>query len=96
MILTLIEPDFNLDSSQDETYDLDLIRWSSSAATVTMGNADGQTHEFDPRPLSLRETGPSTGIFQIIIETPESLDGDSLQRGEEIDLEYTDWGPSGG
>ena len=95
MILTLIEPDFNLDSSQDETYDLDLIRWSSSAATVTMGNADGQTHEFDPRPLSLRETGPSTGIFQIIIETPESLDGDSLQRGEEIDLEYTDWGPSG-
>ena len=97
MILTLIEPDFDLDSSQDETYDLDLIKWSSSAATVTMGDADGDdiAGAFDPEPLSFRETGPSTGIFQIIIEIPQVLDGSSLQRGEEIDLEYTDWGPSG-
>ena len=95
MILTLIEPDFDLDSSQNETYDLDLIKWSSSAATVTMGDADGQIGAFDPEPLSFRETGPSTGIFQIVIEIPQELDGDSLQRGEEIDLEYTDWGPSG-
>ena len=95
MILTLIEPDFDLDSSQNETYDLDLIKWSSSAATVTMGDADGEIGAFDPEPLSFRETGPSTGIFQIVIEIPQELDGDSLQRGEEIDLEYTDWGPSG-
>ena len=95
MILTLIEPDFDLDSSQNETYDLDLIKWSSSAATITMGDADGQISEFDPEPLSFRETGPSTGIFQIVVEIPQELDGDSLQRGEEIDLEYTDWGPSG-
>ena len=97
MILTLIEPDLDLDSSQNETYDLDLIEWSSSAATVTMGdaNADEVRGAFDPEPLSLRETGPSTGIFQVVIEIPEELDGSSLQRGEEIDLEYTDWGPSG-
>ena len=60
MILTLIEPDFDLDSSQNETYDLDLIKWSSSAATVTMGDADGEIGAFDPEPLSFRETGPST------------------------------------
>ena len=95
MILTLIEPDFDLDSSQNETYDLDLIEWSSSAATVTMGDADDAISDFDPEPLSFRETGPSTGIFQIVIEIPQELDGSSLQRGEEIDLEYTDWGPSG-
>ena len=95
MILTLIEPDLDLDSSQNETYDLDLIKWSSSAATLTMGDADGAINDFDPEPLSFRETGPSTGIFQIVIEIPQELDGDSLQRGEEIDLEYTDWGPSG-
>ena len=97
MILTLIEPDFDLDSSQNETYDLDLIKWSSSAATVTMGDADGDdiASAFDPEPLSFRETGPSTGIFQIVVEIPQVLDGSSLQRGEEIDLEYTDWGPSG-
>ena len=95
MILTLIEPDFDLDSSQNETYDLDLIKWSSSAATVTMGDADGEERAFDPEPRSFRETGPSTGIFQIVVEIPEELDGSLLQRGEEIDLEYTDWGPSG-
>ena len=95
MILTLIEPDFDLDGSQNETYDLDLIKWSSSAATVTMGNADGEIGAFDPEPLSFRETGPSTGIFQVVVEIPQVLDGSSLQRGEEIDLEYTDWGPSG-
>ena len=95
MILTLIEPDFDLDNSQNETYDLDLIKWSSSAATVTMGDADGEIGAFDPEPLSFRETGPSTGIFQVVVEIPQVLDGSSLQRGEEIDLEYTDWGPSG-
>ena len=95
MILTLIEPDLDLDSSQDETYSLDLIEWSSSAATVTMGNADGAIGDFDPTPLSFRETGPSTGIFQVVVGVPQALEDSSLQRGEEIDLEYTDWGPSG-
>ena len=97
MILTLIEPDLDLDSSQNETYDLDLIKWSSSAATVTMGDADGDdiASAFDPEPLSFRETGSSTGIFQIVVEIPQELDGSFLQRGKEIDLEYTDWGPSG-
>ena len=44
---------------------------------------------------TLEKTGDSTGIFQIVIEIPEELDGDRLERGEEIVLEYTDWGPSG-
>jgi hypothetical protein len=95
MILTLIEPDLDLDNDQAETYDLDLIEWDSDAATVTMGDADGEGGAFDPEPLNFRETGDSTGIFQIIIEIPEVLQGDRLERGEEIILEYTDWGPSG-
>ena len=95
MILTLIEPDLDLDNDQAETYDLDLIEWDSDAATITMGDADGEGAKFDPEPLNFRETGDSTGIFQIVIEIPEILDGDSLERGEEIILEYTDWGPSG-
>jgi hypothetical protein len=95
MILTLIEPDFDLDNDQAETYDLDLIEWDSDAATVTMGDQDGEGATFDPEPLNFRETGDSTGIFQIVIEIPESLAGDNLERGEEIVLEYTDWGPSG-
>jgi len=95
MILTLIEPDFDLDNDSAESYDLDLIEWDSDAATITMGNLGGNAAFFDPEPSSFRETGDSTGIFQIVIEIPESLDDDSLERGEEIVLEYTDWGPSG-
>ena len=99
MILTLIEPDFDLDNDQAETYDLDLIEWDSDAATLSMGDKGGsESNEgaaFDPEPLNFRETGDSTGIFQVVIEIPEALDNDPLERGEEIVLEYTDWGPSG-
>jgi len=99
MILTLIEPDFDLDNDQAETYDLDLIEWDSDAATLTMGNLGGTDSNsgaaFDPEPSNFRETGDSTGIFQIVIEIPSELGGDKLERGEEIVLEYSDWGPSG-
>lgn len=95
MILTLIEPDFDLDNDQAETYDLDLIEWDSDAATVTMGNSGGEASSFDPEPTDFRETGDSTGIFQTIIEIPEELDGDRLERNEGITLEYVDWGPAG-
>ena len=96
MILTLIEPDLDLDNDQAETYDLDLIEWDSDAATVTMGDAGGSAAAFDPEPTTFRETGDSTGIFQIVIEIPEVIEGtERLERGEEIVLEYTDWGPSG-
>ena len=95
MILTLIEPDLNLESDEAETYDLDLIEWDSDAAAVTMGNAVGYAANFDPEPSDLRETGDSTGIFQVVVEIPEELAGDRIERGEAIELEYTDYGPSG-
>ena len=95
MILTLIEQDFDLDNDQAETYNLDLIEWFSGAATTTMGNHGDDPAAFDPEPSNLRETGIDTGIFQIIIEIPESINDAGLERGEEIELEYTDWGPSG-
>jgi hypothetical protein len=60
-----------------------------------MADADGEGAAFDPEPLNFRETGDSTGIFQIVIEIPDELEADKLERGEEIVLEYTDWGPSG-
>ncbi len=46
-------------------------------------------------PSNFRETGDSTGIFQVVVEIPKELDNDTLERGEEAILEYTDWGPSG-
>ena len=97
MILTLIEPDFDRDNDGAESYTLDLIEWDSDAATTTMGNyaGSGAQAAFDPEPSLLRETGDSTGIFQVVIEIPDTLVGELLDRGEQIDLEYTDWGPAG-
>jgi hypothetical protein len=97
MIMTLIEPDFDLDNDGAETYNLDLIEWDSDAATITMGQKGGSENvaAFDPEPSNFRETGDSTGIFQIVVEIPKALSKDNLERGEEAILEYTDWGPSG-
>ena len=94
MILTLVEPDFDLDNDVSEIYDLDLIEWDSDAATLTLGDLGGEGAAFDPEPLNFRETGDSTGIFQIVVEIPEKLHDDYLERGEAVLLEYTDWGPS--
>jgi hypothetical protein len=91
MILTIIEPDWDLDNDGAQSYDLDVIEWDSSAQTTTIGS----TSAFDPEPSAFRETGDSTGIFQVVIEIPSTLDSTNLERGEQIDLEYTDWGPSG-
>jgi hypothetical protein len=62
-----------------------------------MGNLGGATNQaaFDPEPANFRETGDSTGIFQIVIEFPKILSNDRIERGEEVILEYTDWGPAG-
>lgn len=95
MILTLIEPDLDLDNDQAETYTLDLIEWDSDAATISMGPRGGEAAAFDPEPTAFRETGDSTGIFQTIVEIPEELDEDRLERNEAITMEYTDWGPAG-
>ncbi len=90
MIVTLIDPDLDLDSGTRETYTLDLIKWDSDAGTKNLSEGI-----FDAEPGSLRETGPSTGIFQVVISVPKAIDNDRLERGEEIKLEYTDYGPSG-
>ena len=94
MILTLIEPDFNLDSDETESYPLNLIEWDSDAGILALG----ESTNFDPEPSALRETGDNTGIFQVVIEVPEKLPdnlGEALERGEQIDLEYIDYGPAG-
>jgi len=100
MILTLIEPDFDKDADSAESYDLDLIEWDSDAATCTIGDKKTEggcetTDTWDAEPSVLRETGDSTGIFQVVLEIPQTLDQNNLERGEEIVMEYTDWGPSG-
>ena len=76
-IITLIEPDLNLDSDSTETYTLDLIEWDSDAGTATL--ADGV---FSATPSNLLETGPDTGIFQVVVSIPDEIDGDKLNAAK--------------
>ena len=89
-IITLIEPDLNLDSDTSETWSLDLVNWDSDA-----GDRNLSDDIFDANPAGFRETGDNTGIFQTVIEIPQSIGNDALERGEEIVLEYQDNGPAG-
>ncbi len=95
MILTLVEPDLDLDSQTAETIPLDVVEWDSHAFKGTMGPLGGQTSAFDAQPGTFVETGKDTGIFQAVIKIPAELQNNLLERGEQIQLEYTDWGPAG-
>ena len=89
-LLTLIEPDLNLDSDGQETLPLTIIDWESDADDTNLLNG-----AFGAVPSNLRETDVNTGIFQVVITIPEEINGNALERGEEITLIYTDDGPSG-
>ena len=94
MILTIIDLDLNLDGDSAENYDLDLIEWSSNAATLTVGDLGGQIDSFDPEPLHFRETGDNTGIFQVVLEIPQYIGSILVPEGESITFEYDDWSPA--
>jgi len=94
IIVSVIDPDMNLDTGSTETYNLDLINWDSDAGDVDL---DDSSTGFDPEPNGLRETGANTGVFQSVIEFPATVSSTStsVDRGEKVTLEYTDYGPSG-
>ena len=89
-IITLIEADLNLDSESVETWDLDLVNWDSDAGKVTLNDS-----VFGAVPAGFRETGANTGIFQVNISIPREIGNTVLERGEQIELEYIDFGPAG-
>ena len=91
-LITLIEPDLNLDSSVEDNVKLSLIQWDSDAYDGEAGIGHG---DFGAVPQSLRENGANSGIFHVVITIPEDIDNIALERGEEITLTYNDQGPSG-
>ena len=91
-LLTLIEADLNLDSGTIDNVGLERINWDSEAYDGSLADARA---DLGPVPTNLRETGENTGIFQVVITISEKIGSNSLERGEEITLTYTDNGPSG-
>ena len=93
-IITIVDPDLNLDYDTVESYTLNLVEWDSDAGEVNLGSTNTA---FDAEPSAFRETGENTGIFQTVIEIPATVGASAtvVDQGEKIDLEYVDYGPSG-
>jgi len=92
VVITLTDPDLNLDAASSESYAMTMIEWDSSASSSTLLNDS----EFANNPSSLEETGDDTGVFQTVTTIPTaSLDGTTIDYGESVTLTYVDVGLSG-
>ena len=94
MIVTIIDPDLNLDHEEPDFVSLDIIGWNSGQHTTTLNNPafyiepnNGYTS------LVFRETNDSSNIFQAVLVVPSEINGNPLEKGK-VTLEYIDWGPA--
>jgi len=101
MVVTLTDPDLNLDGGSIESYALSLIEWDSDADSSELLN---DTDNFTAMPSKLQETGDNTGVFQSVVTLPTASlypGGDTsatkvvIDYGEEVTLTYVDVGLSG-
>jgi len=101
VVITLTDPDLNLDGGSTESYALSLIEWDSSADSSELLN---DTDNFTAMPSKLQETGDNTGVFQSVVTLPSASlypGGDTsatkvvIDYGEAVTLTYVDVGISG-
>jgi len=59
-IVTVTDPDLNLDSDSTESYSTSIVEWDSSADSSQLLSSS----EFAANPSKFRETGSNTGVFQ--------------------------------
>ena len=92
MVITITDPDLNLDSTTCESYAMSIIQWDSSADSDELLN---QT-SFSSNPSSIEETGCDTGVFQTVTTIPETTVGSGApEYGESVTLTYVDVGLNG-
>ena len=99
MVITVTDPDLNLDSSTCESYAMSLIEWDSSADSselLATSTASNTSTSFTSNPSSLEETGCDTGVFQTVTTLPVLTVGSgNPEFGESVTLTYVDVGLSG-
>jgi len=108
MVITLTDPDLNLDTGSIEAYDMDIIEWDSDADSSELmddnvGSGTSGTN-FLNNPSKIEETGDDTGVFQTVVTLPEvgiindATSGGTVQTidfGETVTLTYVDEGLAG-
>ena len=82
----IYEPDANLDSRDVDRIPLSKIEYRGEGGIRTTLNNSA----FDANSSFLRETGDNTGIFEVIIKIPRTIDGDIVDIGDWYELRYID------
>jgi hypothetical protein len=100
MVITVTDPDLNLDSATAESYAMSLIEWDSSSDNTELlatSTADNTHTFFSHNPSSLEETGSNTGVFQTVTTLPakQVSSTGTPEYGEAVTLTYQDVGLSG-
>jgi len=99
VVITLTDPDLNVDSTSTETYAMSLIEWDSAADSSCLLDNDSASctgTNFSSNPSELTETGTDTGVFQTVTTLPETtISGTTIKYGEAVTLTYVDVGLSG-
>ena len=86
MVVTISDPDMNLDSSTAETLHADFVEWDSSAASSSLLSGS----DFGCTPSTYGETGSDTGVFQSTCTFPNTISNTQVEAGESVTLTYSD------
>jgi len=99
MVVTITDPDLNLDTSTCESYAMSILEWDSSADSselLATSTASNTSTSFTSNPSSIEETGCDTGVFQTVVTLPVLTVGSGdPEYGESVTLTYRDVGLSG-
>lgn len=90
--LAIYEPDANRDSREEDRIPLSMFEFKSEGNV----RATLDHHAFDANKSHMIETGPNTGIFDIVIKIPRQIDGKIINIGDWYEITYNDYStPSG-
>jgi hypothetical protein len=85
-VVRVYEPDANLDSKDVDRIPSSRLEYRGEGGIrTTLANP-----AFDANSSFLRETGENTGIFEITIKIPRTIDGDTVQIGDWYEIRYAD------
>ena len=85
-VVRIYEPDLNLDSKDVDTIPLSEVEYRGEGGIrTTLANS-----VFDANSRYLLETGVNTGIFEVTIKIPRTIDGKTINIGDEYEIRYID------
>ena len=85
-VVRIYEPDMNLDSRQVDNIPLSRLEYRGEGGIrTTLAN-----HAFDANSSFLLENGDNTGIFEVVIKIPRTIDGKTVHIGNWYEIIYLD------